>query len=61
VPRIALIALALLTASSIAEAQKASDPRVADLVQSGKIRTALFLSQYTKDSAMVRCVAWAWE
>src|SRR5262245_43877357 len=50
-PRIALIALALLTASSVAEAQKASDPRVADLVQSGKIRTALFLPQYTKDSA----------
>src|SRR5262245_8832090 len=46
--RIALIALALLTASSVAEAQKASDPRVADLVQSGKIRIALFLPQYTK-------------
>src|SRR5271154_2569812 len=27
------------------------DPRVTDLVQSGKIRTALFLPQYTKDAA----------
>lgn len=49
--RIALITLALLTVSSAAEAQKASDPRVADLAQSGKIRTALFLPQYAKDSA----------
>jgi hypothetical protein len=34
-----------------AEAQQLADPRAADLVQSGKIRTALFLPQYTKDSA----------
>jgi polar amino acid transport system substrate-binding protein len=29
----------------------AADPRVADVVQAGKIRTALFLPQYTKDPA----------
>ena len=34
-----------------AEAQQSADPRAADLVQSGNIRTALFLPQYTKDSA----------
>ncbi len=28
-----------------------ADPRLADLVQAGKIRVALFLPQYTKDSA----------
>ena len=28
-----------------------ADPRVADLVQAGKIRLALFLPQYTKDPA----------
>ena len=49
--RTSLIALALLAFSSIAEAQQTADPRVADLVQSGKVRTALFLPQYTKDSA----------
>jgi polar amino acid transport system substrate-binding protein len=49
--RTALFAFALLLGSSIAEAQQEADPRVADLVQSGNIRTALFLPQYTKDSA----------
>jgi polar amino acid transport system substrate-binding protein len=48
--RIAIIALTLLTGSNFAEAQQ-SDPRVADLVQAGKIRVALFLPQYVKDSA----------
>ena len=28
-----------------------SDPRVADLVRSGKVRVALYLPQYTKDPA----------
>jgi polar amino acid transport system substrate-binding protein len=49
--RMALIALVLLTDSSIAQAQQAWDPRIADLAQSGKLRAALFLPQYTKDSA----------
>jgi polar amino acid transport system substrate-binding protein len=49
--RPALIAFVLLATSSVAEAQQAGDPRAADLVQSGKIRTALFLPQYTKDAA----------
>jgi polar amino acid transport system substrate-binding protein len=40
----------LLTGSSIAAAaQKGSDPRVADLVQAGKIRIGLFSSQFRKD------------
>ena len=31
--------------------QQAADPRVSDLVRSGKLRVALFLPQYTKDTA----------
>jgi len=34
---------------SLAEAQQIPDPRVADLVQVGKVRLALFLPGYTKD------------
>jgi len=49
--RPAIIAFARLAVSSIAEAQPAGDPRAADLVQAGKLRTALFLPQYTKDAA----------
>jgi polar amino acid transport system substrate-binding protein len=49
--RSALIAFALFAVSGIAEAQPAGDARAADLVQSGKLRTALFLPQYTKDAA----------
>jgi polar amino acid transport system substrate-binding protein len=30
---------------------QAADPRVADIVQAGKLRAALFLPQYTKDAA----------
>ncbi len=29
----------------------AEDPRVADIVQAGRLRVAVFLPQYTKDSA----------
>ena len=36
-------------AGAIAEAQQTADPRVADLVRTGKLRVALFLPQYTKD------------
>src|SRR5215212_3255143 len=43
--------VALLVGASIANAQQASDPRVADLVRAGKIRGALFLPQYTIDPA----------
>jgi polar amino acid transport system substrate-binding protein len=46
-----VIMVALLVAASIANAQQASEPRVADLVRSGKIRGALFLPQYTADPA----------
>ena len=42
---------ALLASVTVVQAQqKSPDPRVADLVQSGKIRVALFLPQYAKDS-----------
>lgn len=41
----------LLTGFSNAAAQHGSDPRVADLVQAGKIRVGLFSSQFTKDPA----------
>jgi polar amino acid transport system substrate-binding protein len=40
----------LLAGSGIAGAQS-SDPRVADLVQAGKIRIGLFSTQYSKDPA----------
>jgi hypothetical protein len=38
------------TLASLAEAQQVPDPRVADLVQAGKIRLALFLPGYTKSA-----------
>ena len=41
--------LLLLAAPHIADAQQAPDPRVADLVQAGKVRMGLFPPQYTKD------------
>src|SRR5262245_45645840 len=41
----------LLAGILAADAQPTSDPRVADLVQAGKIRFGLFSSQYTKDPA----------
>ena len=41
---------ALLICATIANAQQVPDPRVADLVRAGKIRFALFLPGYTKDS-----------
>jgi len=31
------------------DAQPATDPRVADLVQAGRVRVALYVPQYTKD------------
>ena len=46
-----LMAVAFIAVlASLAEAQQVRDPRVADLVQAGKIRIALFLPQYTKDA-----------
>ena len=50
--RFPLVVAALLAAATVSsQAQQIPDPRIADLVQAGKIRTALFLPQYTKDSA----------
>jgi polar amino acid transport system substrate-binding protein len=45
-------------ASTIAEAQQISDPRVADLVRAGKVRVALYLPQYTKDPATGELRGW---
>jgi polar amino acid transport system substrate-binding protein len=36
---------------TVAQAQVAADPRVADLVKAGKIRVGLFVPQFTKDAA----------
>src|SRR5262245_62973056 len=41
---------ALLATIVTANAQQAHDPRVQDLVRAGKIRAALFLPQFTKNS-----------
>src|SRR5215471_8772328 len=35
--------------ASLAEAQQVSDPRIADLVQAGKIRVGMHSIMYTKD------------
>jgi len=49
---ITISAAFLLSALSLSGAPaQGADPRVADLVQVGRIRTALFLPQYTKDQA----------
>ncbi len=48
---ISVIAAALLANIAAADAQQASDPRVADLVQAGMVRVGLFSTQYTKDPA----------
>jgi polar amino acid transport system substrate-binding protein len=42
---------ALLASSGAGSAQQGNDPRVADLIQSGKVRVGLFLPQYTKDAS----------
>jgi polar amino acid transport system substrate-binding protein len=51
IPRVPLLIAALLATVPIADAQRASDPRVADLMRAGKVRIALFPPQYTKDPA----------
>ena len=47
-----LLLIVMFTAmlASLAEAQQVLDPRLADLVQAGKIRMALFLPLYAKDT-----------
>jgi polar amino acid transport system substrate-binding protein len=47
-----------LTLGSFAEAQQISDPRVADLVRTGKVRVALNLPQYTKDPTTGELRGW---
>jgi polar amino acid transport system substrate-binding protein len=50
--KLVLVLIALFATANVGQAQQnASDPRVADLVQSGKIRVGLFPPQYTKDAA----------
>lgn len=46
---LSLIVATLLANIGTAAAQQAPDPRVADLVQAGKVRVGLFSTQYTKD------------
>jgi polar amino acid transport system substrate-binding protein len=47
-----------LVVGTIAEAQQVSDPRVADLVRTGKVRVALYLPQYAKDPATGELRGW---
>lgn len=44
-----VMTVVLFALPCIADAQRAPDPRVADLVRAGKVRVALFPPQYTKD------------
>lgn len=46
-----LVLSAQLAGTGTAGAQKAPDPRVADLAQSGRIRVGLFLPQYIKNAS----------
>jgi ABC-type amino acid transport substrate-binding protein len=48
---VSVTTLVLLAAPTFVHAQRAPDPRVADLVQAGRVRMALFPPQYTKDNA----------
>jgi polar amino acid transport system substrate-binding protein len=41
------------------EVQQINDPRVADLVQAGKVRVALYVPQYTKDPLTGELRGWA--
>jgi polar amino acid transport system substrate-binding protein len=52
-----LLALAPFAAAT-AQAQPTSDPRVADLVRSGKLRVGLFLPQYGKGPEGLRTTVW---
>jgi polar amino acid transport system substrate-binding protein len=45
------VLVTLLAGAATAQAQQASDPRVADLVRAGKIRFGMFPPQYTKNAA----------
>jgi polar amino acid transport system substrate-binding protein len=45
-------------AGAIAEAQQVPDPRVADLVRAGKVRVALYLPQYSKDTVTGELRGW---
>lgn len=47
---VSVVLSALVASIGTTRAQQLPDPRVADLVQAGKIRVGLFLPQYTKDS-----------
>ena len=47
--RVLLVTVALLVGATIASVQQIPDPRVADLVQAGRVRVGLFSTQYTKD------------
>jgi polar amino acid transport system substrate-binding protein len=50
-----------VASGSFADPQKISDPRVADLVRTGKVRVALNLPQYTKDPTTGELRGWSIE
>src|SRR5262245_8345122 len=43
---------------AMAETQQVSDPRITDLVRAGKVRVALYLPQYSKDSVTGELRGW---
>jgi polar amino acid transport system substrate-binding protein len=47
--KIAFVLVALLASAAATRAQQTPDPRVADIVQAGKLRFGLFPPQYVKD------------
>src|SRR5262245_34203545 len=49
-PRL-LVAVAVFLIAASANAQQTPDPRIADLVQAGKVQFGTFPPQYTKDAA----------
>jgi polar amino acid transport system substrate-binding protein len=46
--RLPAATLALLASMASAHAQQSADPRIADIVRTGKLRVGLFIPQYTK-------------
>ncbi len=49
--RVSVVTLTLLAAATAADPQQISDPRVADLVRTGRLRVGVFPPQYTKNPA----------
>ena len=45
--------VALVASIGTANAQQAPDPRVADLVEAGKVQVGLFSTQYTRETKVL--------